>query len=143
MENNTGSTGKSDWWRWVALPFAAILGAMLCAFIISILQAASMFLFGGFSTDSVYSKYILPIFSSAIFGWIYVLITLNVAPRGKLIAAVVMITILGVISVVTQAHIWISPEYSLGYAIHSAIAALVTIGTSIMALALNKDDYRH
>jgi len=140
MEKETGHTGEAEWWRWIALPFAAILGAMLCAFIISMLQVASMFLFGGFSTDSVYGKYILPILSSAIFGWIYVLISLKVAPRGKLIAAVVMITVLGVISVITQAYIWMSPDYSLGYAIHSAIAALTTMGASITALTLNKED---
>ena len=91
------------------MPFAAFIGAALAAVAFTLLQWLGMKVSGGFSEDGWYYRFILPAISAGFFGYFYVLITLKVAPRGKVISAVVMTTILGVFSLLGLVAMWSEP----------------------------------
>jgi hypothetical protein len=91
--NSTVAAKGSDWWRWIALPFAAILGSILGSAAFMVVQWFGMKMEGGYTEDGWYYKYILPTFAYGIFGWLFTFISFHVAPRGRFIAAVVMTTL--------------------------------------------------
>ncbi|ENM5891519.1 hypothetical protein E5115_004029, partial [Vibrio mimicus] len=71
---------SSKWWIWPLLPFASIIGAALGAFLLVLIQWFGMKVQGGFREDGWYFLYIMPVLSSAIFGWLFSYITLYLAP---------------------------------------------------------------
>lgn len=137
-ENNISN--NSGWWRWPLLPFAAFLGAIVGTSLIGLLQWFGMKMQGGFSTDGWYFIYVMPVISSAIFGWLYVLITLNVAPKGKFVAAIAMVILLGAMAVFGQVFAW--SNYSLSQFIQSTIGTLATVIAAIISLISYKDEYK-
>lgn len=141
MESSFGMRDEAQWWRWPLLPFAAILGGMLGAFLLTLLGWFGMKMQGGFSEDGWYFRYILPITSSAIFGWFYVLITLNVAPKGKVIASVVMTTVLGVLTCIGLLFVWLNPHREIAAAIQSTVGSIASVVAAISAIVASKDEY--
>ena len=112
------------------MPFATILGSMIGGALATAFLWFSMKLQGGFSEDGWYFLYIMPIISSAVFGWLYATIVCHVAPRGKVIAGTVMVTILGLIGVVGALITWLDQTKSVGEAIQ------ITVGTVATMLSL-------
>jgi hypothetical protein len=130
-----------QWWRWPLLPFASFIGALAGAMLLTVIQWLGMKWQGGYSEDGWYYRYLLPIFSSALFGWLFALIALNVAPSAKVMAAVVMTTVLGVLFAVGLLFVWVNPRNEIASAIQSTVGAVASVAAAISTIVSNKDDY--
>jgi hypothetical protein len=139
--NNSPGGQKSQWWRWPLLPFAVVAGALAGAFALTVVQWLGMKWQGGYSEDGWYYRYVLPVVSSAFFGWLYALIALNVAPNAKILASVVMTTILGVISAIGLLSVWSDHRKSLAEAIQSTIGSIASLTAAIVTIVSSRDDY--
>ena len=121
--------------RWIALPFAAFIGAFLGSALLALFQWFSIKMFGPVSEDGWFARYVLPFLSSVFFGYFYSTISLEVAPTSKIIAATVMVTLLGVFSLFALFLAWnMQSTHGFGYFIETLfggvggmIAAIVTI----------------
>ena len=131
----------SGWWRWLLLPFAAIIGGSIGAIIITRSYWLALEI-QGFSADSWILLYMPPVFSSAVFGWLYVLITLNVVPKWRVIAAIVMTTILGVVLLTGSVLVWLNPNEALGATIQVIVSSIVTMVSAIASIENYKDEYK-
>jgi uncharacterized membrane-anchored protein len=134
---------SSQWWRWPLLPFAAIGGGLLGSFCFVMLQWLIMKFQGDFHEDGWWYNYILPLLSSAVFGWLYVYITFTVAPKGKVIAGVVMTTLLGVITVVSIGVFWYAKHVPLAYSIQQTVGVLVSFSAAIVGLIQLKNEHKN
>ena len=123
-----------QWWRWPLMPVAAIAGAMLGTLAIGIFMWLGMKFQGGYNEDGWYFRYIMPVFTSGIFGYLYAKISYTVAPSGKLIAGVVMATVLGILVLLSAVLGWVIPSYSTGQAIQATVASIATMIGSVIAL---------
>lgn len=100
METNNVSNYKSEWWKWLLVPFASVIGAYLCSFIFVLLQWLSIKFMGG-NSDGWLFKYIVPFMSSGVFGFAFVWCACNVAPKCKAITGIVMATLLVILMIIT------------------------------------------
>jgi hypothetical protein len=129
------STGSNQWWRWVALPFASIGGSIVGTLLFTLVQWLIMKFQGGYSEDGWFFRYILPIMASAFSGYLWASISYHVAPRGKTVAGVVMVTILGVIIVALMIFAWANPNYQTGYAMKVTLDGAAALVASIATLS--------
>jgi uncharacterized membrane protein YeaQ/YmgE (transglycosylase-associated protein family) len=107
---------QKDTLRWIALPFATIIGSLLGCLILGLFQWFSMKMFADVSENGWYARYLMPFFSSVVFGYLFATISLEVAPRSKVIAATVMVTLLGVISLISLVLAWnMQNTHGFGY----------------------------
>jgi hypothetical protein len=134
MTYQVGQTSSNQWWRWPLMPFAAFFGAALGSFLLGLLQWFSMKFQGGYSEDGWWFRYIMPVFTSAAFGWLYIWIACAIAPRGKVVAGTVMITILFIFLIFTLAFTWLSTRYEVGYEIQVTIGVIATLVAAVVAL---------
>lgn len=141
MENPSLKNQLSGWLRWLLMPFAAFIGGSVGAFLLAFLQWVGLKMHGGFSEDGWYFIYILPIVCSVTFGWLYVLITLNIAPHGKFIAGVVMTTILGVITAFGIVFLWSGPRNDTVEVVQSTLGSIASMVAAIVSLVSLKDEY--
>jgi hypothetical protein len=123
-----------DWWRWLLLPFAAGAAALAGSMIASLFWWFGMKLQGGFSEDGWYFRFVLPAIASAIFGYLYTHISCEMAPRGKLIAGTVMVTILGLFGLLSIVLAWAMPDYPVGEAIQATVGTIATMIAAVMTL---------
>ncbi|EJL6633924.1 hypothetical protein NMS63_003732 [Vibrio cholerae] len=133
---------SSKWWIWPLLPFASIIGAALGAFLLVLIQWFGMKVQGGFREDGWYFLYIMPVLSSAIFGWLFSYITLYLAPKGKVIAATVMVTVLGVILSFSTFVLLVDPYREFSESIQASISSVVTMIAAISTIVSQKDDFQ-
>lgn len=124
-----------QWWRWPLMPLAALAGAILGTLAVALIMWIGMKFQGGYSEDGWYFRYILPLFTSGVFGYIYAKISYEVAPSGKLIAGIVMVTLLGILALVSTVLAWVIPSYSVGEAIQSTVGSLAMMIGAILALS--------
>jgi len=89
---------------------------------------------GGFSEDGWYFRYVMPVISSAIFGYLYSTIAVEVAPRGKIIAGTVMVTILGLIAAISLFISWFAPATPIGEKIQMTVGSMATMVVAILTL---------
>lgn len=134
MANEPTDRQTADWWRWPLVPFAAVFGGTVGAFLFGVVQWLGMKLQGGFSEDGWMYRYIVPFLVSCAFGWLYAYCACAVAPRGKLIAGVVMTTLLFLLGLLSIAIVWLSEKYSLGPAIQITIGTVATLIAAVTAL---------
>ena len=139
--NTTDQPRPSLWWRWPLLPFAALLGGSLGAILLTLLQWFGMKLEGGYNENGWYYRYILPVISSAFFGWLYALISLYVAPVAKVMAATIMTTILGVLSALGLVLVWVNPRYGTAAAIQSTVGSIASMVAAIATIVGYKDEF--
>lgn len=132
-------TGLYGWWRWPLLPFAAFAGAMAGSAAFMLLQWVSMKMQGGYSEDGWFFLYIVPLMQSAMFGYLYALISCHVAPYGKFIAGVVMVTILVGGLLLLLALMWIKLEFSKEL-IQPTLAVIAISITSVSTLVSLRDE---
>jgi len=116
------------------MPIAAVAGAMAGTAIMLLFLWFGMKLHGGFSEDGWYFRYVMPVISSAIFGYLYTYISCTIAPRGKVIAGTVMATILGLFCLVSVLLAWFMPQYPVGKAVQSTVGAVATMIASVATL---------
>ncbi|MBF5037935.1 hypothetical protein INP77_00370 [Methylophilus sp. 13] len=131
---------SSQWWRWPLLPFASILGGLLGSMLFVFLHWLLMKFQGDFHEDGWWFRYILPTISSGVFGWLYIYITFRVAPKGKVIAGVVMTTILGIFTIFSIVASWYLSSNSMINAIQQTIGALAAFIFAIVGLVQMKDE---
>lgn len=141
MNYENPQRSSSQWWIWPLLPFAAVLGASIGAFLLTLMQWFGMKMQGGFSEDGWYFLYILPVISSVAFGWLYAYITLYLAPKGKVVTASVMVTVLGVISAIGLLFMWLNPLRELGEAIQASLGSITTMIAAIATIVTQKEDF--
>ncbi|QSX34480.1 hypothetical protein JYB87_04310 [Shewanella avicenniae] len=132
---------SSRWWLWPLLPFAAFIGAGIGAFLLTLFQWFGLKMQGGFSEDGWYFLYILPIISSAAFGWLFAYITLYLAPKGKVIAASVLVAILGAFSVFGLLFMWLSPQREVAEAVQATISSVATVSAAIATIVTQKNEF--
>jgi hypothetical protein len=129
------------WWRWPLVPFAAILGSILGAAAFLLLQWVAMKVHGGFSEDGWMFKYILPVVQSAVFGYLYAMISCAVAPKGKVITGVVMVTVLFVLFIALLVFAWVRPPLQVGPAVQATISIIAAGIAAVVALLHARDEY--
>jgi hypothetical protein len=129
------TTYQKDILRWIALPFATFIGAALGSILLGLLQWFSLKMFGGpsVSENGWYYRYVMPFFSSVVFGYFFATISLEVAPTSKIIASTVMVTLLGVFSVFSLFLAWnMQSTHGFGYFIEVLFGS---IGGMIAAIS--------
>lgn len=124
-----------QWWRWPLMPVAALGGAILGSIIMGIIMWLGMKFQGGFNEDGWYFLYIMPLFTSGVFGYLYAIISYKMAPSHNLIAGIVMVTVLGVIGLLGIVLAWALPEYSVGQSVQATVGTVATMVGAIIALA--------
>lgn len=122
------------------MPIAAFLGAMLFSALLLLMQWTAMKMRGGFSEDGWYYLYILPIIQSAVFGYSYARISCWVAPSGKLVAGIVMVTVLLLLASAILILTWLLPDMPLGESVRSTIGVGALGIASVVGLLAAKDE---
>ena len=116
------------------MPFAAVIGAALATAALLLIQWIGMKFSGAYSADGWYAQYILPVITSGAFGYFYAKISYHVSPSGKMIAGVVMVTLLGMFSALSAFLGWVMPEYSAGQAVQVTLGSIALVAGAIIAL---------
>lgn len=131
---------QKDILRWIALPFATIIGSFLGCVILVLLQWFSMKMYANVSEDGWYYRYVMPFLSSVFFGFFFSKISLEVAPRSKIIAATVMVTLLGVISLIALVMAWnMQNTHGFGYFIEVLFGSIGGMVAAITTLVNYKE----
>jgi hypothetical protein len=133
IANDSGTSG-TQWWRWPLVPIAAVVGGLASSLFFWLVHWLGMKLQGGYSEDGWLYYHLLPIVTSVAFGWFFVRITCAVAPRGKVIAGVVMTTLLLVAGIAKLIFIWKLQHYDASEAVRLTIASLAGYVAAIVAL---------
>lgn len=123
------------------MPFAAFLGATLGMLAIAVIQWLGMKFSGYYNEDGWYYRYVMPVFNSGLFGYIYVRAAYWVAPSYKFMAGVVMATILGMIFLAVVIFGWVSPNVPIGTAIQATVGLAAAIFGACVGLAAAHDEH--
>lgn len=135
------NAGQSyQWWRWPLMPFAALIGGQVGAFVFNLFQWLSMKFYGGYSPDGWMYIYVLPLMSAAVFGYLFAYIACTMAPSAKWTAGVVMTAVLGTVLAVLLIFIWLSPAFGTGKSIFESVKATVTIVGAVAGLLQLKEE---
>jgi len=125
---------SDDWWRWPLVPVAAVAGLLAAWIAASAIMWLQMKFTGGFAEDGWYFRYIVPALASAAAGYGYSIAACMTAPRGHKFAGTAMVTLLAIVGVLSAAIAWTSGHYSVGQAIQTTVAAVVTQAAAIAAV---------
>jgi hypothetical protein len=140
MGMSDGTTTGSQWWRWPLMPFAAVFGGAIGALLFTLLQWVGMKFQGGASVDGWMFAYVVPVLSTAAFGYVYAYLACTVAPRAKFTTGVAMTSVLGVFSLVAGVLMWFNPEYATGRAALETVQFLAGMAGAISALVQVRDE---
>lgn len=141
MQEHGQASALDGWWRWPLVPFAAFLGATAGAVVFVLLQWLGMKLHGGMSEDGWFFMYILPVFQSAVFGYLYSVISCAVAPKAKLVTGVVMVTLLGAFTLFLLVVAWSGNLGSTGEAVKATIQMVVSMVAAVVALVSFREEH--
>ena len=131
--NNIGSN-TSTWWRWPLIPFACVIGSILGATIMGLIQWFGMKMSGGYSEDGWYFIYVLPIITSATLGYLWVQISCSVAPSGKRTTAIVMTVLLATLLVLVTTLSFFNPSYGTSEKVQSVLGGIAMMAASIYTI---------
>ncbi|HZE90357.1 MAG TPA: hypothetical protein VE029_01405 [Rhizobacter sp.] len=134
MNEEAEQISSSLWWRWPLLPIAATVGSTLGAVAFGLFQWFAVKMSGIVSTDGWYFLYVSPMFSSAVFGWLFIYISCELAPRGELIVAIVMTTVLSVLSIAMLCFTWLDSHSSAGQSIQVTIGSIVSLVAAVVTV---------
>lgn len=137
MGSKNSAAGMTEFLRWLLLPFASVVGASVGAEVVTLFQVLTMSL----SKESLYYLYALPVVSSAVFGWLFVLITFKVAPKAKIKTAVIMTIILASISVIGILFFWSRSPNAIELLIQSSMGFSAAMIAAIKSIFNYKDGY--
>lgn len=132
----------NEWWRWPLMPLACVAGSLLGTLALGVFLWLGAKFQGGYTTDGWYFRYIAPFIGSCLFGFLWVQIAARMAPAGKLIASIVMGTVLGCLELLMTALIWINPNVEVGEAIQFTVFNAGTIAAVIFSTMAIADDLR-
>lgn len=124
----------NQWWRWPLVPIAALAGGIAGSALLTLIQWFGMKMQGGFSEDGWMYQYVVPTMTVAAFGWLFVHVSCQVAPRGKVITGTVMTTLLVLLGIANLFLVWGLQRYGTGEAIRLTIGSVVTSIAGIVAL---------
>lgn len=141
LDTNSKVSTTIGWWRWPLVPLGAILGAMLGAVAFMLFQWVGMKMHGGFSEDGWMFKYILPVMQSAVFGYLYAMISCAIAPRGKVITGVIMVTLLFAFFAILLFVAWLKPPVDTGAAIQATVSVIASSIAAVVALMQANDEH--
>lgn len=96
LSNESPDPKRMDWWRWPLVPIGSITGAFGGALLMTVIQWIVMKTEGRISEDGWWARFVQPLMVSGVFGYLWSTLAYSIAPKGKLIAGVVMTTLLGV-----------------------------------------------
>jgi hypothetical protein len=131
---NTSKASSQDWWRWLLLPFATFGGSVIGTFIMWLMLRVGMMSHYEISLDSWWWRYVMTALLSAVFGCLYAYIACEVAPRGKVIAGTVMVTIQGGITVIGLLNTWAAPDIAIGSQIQMTVGSVATMVAAVLTL---------
>lgn len=137
------SKSRNQWWRWPAVPVAAVFGATVLSLTVGLAQRLGA-KWGGGSENGLMLHYVIPFGTAALFGWLFVWIACAVAPSNKVIAGAVMTTILffGLLAMLSMHWLLlpVSPAEDIARDTFGSIAALVA---GILAtIEVHRDELR-
>lgn len=115
------------------MPIAALAGAFAGSAVFMLLQWFSMKM-TGYSEDGWMYRYVIPVMQSGVFGYLFTTIACHIAPWGKIITGVVMVTILGVVLALLLIFAWSRPDVGVGEAVNVTIHAIAMLLASIATL---------
>ena len=133
------NTSNSTWWRWILIFPACVVGSILGALAMGVIQWLGMKFTGGYSEDGWYFRYILPVITSATFGYLWVEITCQVAPRAKKISAIVTTTVLLTTLILATIFSLTNVNHSLGEKIQSVLGGVAMAITAIITILEYKE----
>lgn len=126
--------GSSTWWRWPLILPACIVGSILGSIAMWLFQWLGMKFTGGYSKDGWYFLYILPIITSATFGYLWVKIACQVAPKAKKISAIVTTTILITTLALTIIYSLMNPNYGMTEKVQSCLGGIAMVIAAIITI---------
>ena len=121
------------------MPFAAVAGALFGSILAVFVLWIAMKFQGGWSEDGLYFRFVLPVISSGLFGYIYSYIVCEMAPHGKVIAGAVMATLLGVFGIGGSLISWTASTNSTGESVQMTVGCVaILVGAIIPIVDLNQ-----
>ena len=118
---------KVDWWRWPLVPIGSVIGATLGAMLLGGMNWLFMKMNGGMNEDGLWYRFVQPVMVFGLFGYLWSTLAYMIAPHGKLIAAVVMTTVLGMLCVFVVIKLVTSPDLPTSNKIMSSIAIVASL----------------
>jgi hypothetical protein len=96
---------NSNWWRWIAMPFGSVIGAVTGSFVST---GIMIFIFdlADFKKNGWHYHFVLPIISGASLGYLWSTIACSIAPKGKVVTGSVMTSVLGMILLIIIIATW-------------------------------------
>ena len=138
--SNVEPTIASQWWRWPLVPLASFVAGTAGAFAFGAFFWLSMKLQGGYQETGWMFRYVLPILCMGAFGWLFVTSASWVAPRGKFIVAVVMLTVLILIGLMNLLVHWVFQTTEISEAVRVTFGAVSASFMGILAMIqIHKD----
>jgi hypothetical protein len=127
------SKAQAQWWRWPLIPIAAALGAIAAALLMAGFQWLSLKFMGG-GTDGWFFRYLVPLMSAGAFGWAFIRASCEVAPRGKFITGVVMVTILTLYNIALSVYFLLRSASGWGDTLTAVLWGVVATVVGIITL---------
>ena len=122
--HDTASKG-AQWWRWPVMPFAALGGAIVVSYVLTLLR---------------YLIPIHPIISSSIFGGIFITIACSLAPTAKLKTGVIMALLLNALWILLAIFGWYSLSFTRTQAVMETWRAIgIAIGSSLVLVKMRHE----
>lgn len=118
--------------RWCAVPFAASLGAFISYFLISLWIKGNIYGFQIYNGEQIGSitQILLAIAAQAIFGGAFVYCGTIVAPANRRICAVVLSTVISLISIISLVTFIVIYGFTFMQLVHCAATAIGAIGAA-------------
>jgi hypothetical protein len=130
--------------RWIAMPFASVLGSMLAGILVNVFFYIGDLIHFGNIEGSCFFHYVDRTLSSGLSGYVFTLIAYKVAPSCKYTAAVVMTTILGVACTALLVMAWVVEGIETAERFDASLGSIAAVvGGIISASELRSDTRSH
>ena len=134
MPEHDHSRPSHQWWRWFALPIAAVAGGIVGAVAVGL---AVWFVTGGTigaPNAGGLLQFVPIVLRASVFGWLFVYIASVVAPTAKLLASTVMTGVLIITSGAALLLVWGFRMYDTSNAVINTVEAVIAAAAGLVAL---------
>ena len=118
---------------WTLMPILTVLGSLLGVLAVGTLW----WIFFKMHSEEIQTgwmfKYLIPIFGCCIYGYLWAQIPAKIAPRGKAIASIIMVTILSAANLVIITILLVSDQIATYNPTFDIILSLAIITSSILS----------
>ena len=136
MEVGNARTFKAtEIFRWLSLPFATILGALIVSYVSGLALVIGAKIYADVAVDGLYNQFVIPLWTSGVFGTLYAYIAYRVAPRWKLAACGMMVAVQVAVFVRLIFFIWTRPGESTYASLNGVGASSFSLGLSVSMFA--------